>query len=83
MNKRKNIRTKGKLKLSRYFQEFDVGQRVAVVKEHALNPKFPKRLQGRSGVVNGKRGESYIIKIKDINKEKSYIIHPAHLIKLK
>ena len=83
MNKRKNIRTKGKLKLSRYFQEFKQGERVAVVKEHALNPKFPRQLQGRSGVIESKRGGSYLVKIKDLNKEKTYIIHPTHLIKLK
>jgi len=83
MLKRKPIRTKGKIKLSRYFQEFEKGERVAVIRELAINPKFPKQLQGRSGIVESKRGTSYIVKIKDLNKEKSYIIHPAHLKKLK
>ncbi len=83
MLKRKKQREHGKIKLSKYFQKFEKGSRVAVVRELAVQPKFPKKLQGRSGVVQGKRGNSYIVKIKDLNKEKIYIIHPVHLRKLK
>ena len=83
MLKRKKQREHGKIKLSRWFQEFKKGDRVAVVRELAVNPKFPKRLQGKSGVIDGKRGSSYIVKINDLNKEKTYIIHPVHLKKLK
>lgn len=83
MIKRKSIRDKGKIKLSRYFQEFEKGDKVAVIRELALHPKFPKQLQGRSGVIKGKKGNSYIIKMKDLAKEKTYIIHPVHLKKLK
>jgi len=83
MLKRKKQREHGKIKLSRYFQDFKEGDRVAVIRELAMNPKFPKQLQGRSGVVEGKRGSSYIVRIKDINKKKTYIIHPVHLKKLK
>jgi large subunit ribosomal protein L21e len=83
MLKRKSVREKGKLKLSQYFQEFDKGDRVAVKRELSVQPKFPKQLQGRSGVVDGTRGSSYLVKINDMNKEKTYIIHPVHLKKLK
>ena len=83
MIKRKTKREHGKIKLSRYFQEFKQGERVAVIRELALNPKFPKQLQGRAGVIESKRGSAYIVKINDLNKEKTYIIHPAHLKKLK
>ena len=83
MIKRKKQRTKGKIKFSRYFQDFEKGDRVAVVRELAVQPKFPKQLQGRSGVIKSKRGNSYLVKIKDLNKEKTYIIHPVHLKKLK
>jgi len=83
MIKRKNIKTRGKIKFSEYFQEFNDGDRVTVKREHSLQPKFPKTIQGRSGVVSGKRGESYIVKIKDFKMEKSYIIHPIHLRRLK
>ena len=83
MIKRKNIREHGKVGLSKYFQEFKRGERVAVKRELALQPKFPKKLQGRSGIVSGKRGTAYIVKMNDLNKEKTYIIHPVHLRKLK
>lgn len=76
------MRTIGKIKFSRYFQEFKEGDRVTVIRELAVQPKFPKQIQGRSGIIESKRGGSYIVKIKDLNKEKSYIIHPVHLKKL-
>jgi len=83
MSKRKPIRTKGKLPLSKYFQELKEGDFVAVVREASIQSNFPQRLQGRTGVVEGKRGKSYIIKIKDQNKEKKFIIEPIHLKKIK
>jgi len=83
MIKRKSQREHGKIKLSQYFQEFKKGDRVAVKRELAMNPKFPKQLQGRSGVVKSKKGNSYIVQINDLNKEKEYIIHPVHLKLLK
>ena len=83
MIKRKKIREHGKIKLSEYFADFKENDRVAVIRELAVTPKFPKKLQGRSGTVAGKRGRSYLVKINDINKEKTYIIHPVHLRKLK
>ena len=83
MTTRKKLREHGKIKLSNYFQEFKEGERVTVVQELAMNPAFPRKLQGRSGVVVGKQGESYIVDIKDLNKEKTYVVHPAHLRRLK
>lgn len=83
MKKRKLLREHGKIKLSNYFQEFEEGSRVTVIMEKALHPKFPKQIQGRTGVIVGRRGESYLIKMNDLNKEKMYIIHPVHLKKIK
>ena len=83
MVKRKPQREHGKINLSQYFQEFKKGDRVAVKRELSMRPKFPKQLQGRSGVVQSKKGNSYIVKINDLNKEKEYIIHPIHLKLLK
>ena len=83
MSKRKKVRTRGKLKLSRYFQELKKGDIVSVVREPSQRSSFPKRLQGRTGLIENKRGKSFIIKIKDQNKEKIFIIEPIHLKKLK
>ena len=83
MANRKPVRTRGKLQLSRYFQEFKQGDSVTVIAEKSLSPTFPKRLQGRTGKVDKKIGRSYSVKIKDQTKEKDFIISPIHLKKIK
>ncbi len=80
---KKKIRTKGKLQFRRYFQELEKGDSVAIVKELAVQSSFPARLQGRTGLVESKRGKAYIIKIKDQAKEKKFLIEPIHLKKIK
>jgi ribosomal protein L21E len=79
----KKVREKGKIKLNRYFQKFEKGDKVAVVIESSLNFSFPIRLQGRTGEIEDQRGKAYIVKIKDQNLEKRFIIEPVHLKKLK
>lgn len=83
MGKKKPVRTRGKLQLSKYFQKLEKGSSVAVVREPAIQSAFPIRLQGRTGLIEGKRGKAYIIKIKDQNKEKRFLIEPIHLRKIK
>lgn len=83
MVRKKKIRKKGKIQLSRYFQELKDGDSVAVVKEPSIQAKFPERIQGRTGIVEGKRGMSYVIKIKDQEKEKKFLIAPVHLKRIK
>ena len=83
MVRKKKIREKGKLQLSKYFQELNNGDFVAIVKEPSVQAKFPERIQGKTGIVGGKRGMSYIIKIRDQEKEKKFLIAPIHLKKIK
>jgi large subunit ribosomal protein L21e len=83
MVNRKSIRTRGKLQLSKYFQNLKEGDLVSVVVERSEKINFPKRLQGRTGVVVGKRGRANVVKIKDQTKEKEYIINSIHLKKIK
>ncbi len=83
MVKTKKIRTRGKIQLSRYFQDLKEGDRIAVIREHSIDASFPERLQGRTGTVAGKRGRAYIVKIMDHNKEKKFIIGSIHLKKIK
>jgi len=82
MAKSKSIREKGKFQFSRYFQQLEEGDRVAIVKEISMRANFPERLQGQTGVIAGKQGSSYIVKLKEQNKEKVFIIQPIHLKKL-
>ena len=83
MIKRKTVKEKGKLSLSKYFQKFEEGDTVAVVRDQALNPGFPERIQGRTGTVIGTRGCGYIIKLNEGNAVKVHIIRASHLKKLK
>lgn len=76
------VRTRGKIRLSRWFQNIKEGDLVTVARERSLNPSFPERLQGRTGTVIEKRGKAYIVKIMDHDKEKRFIIEPIHLKKI-
>ena len=81
--KKKTIRTRGKIRFSRYFQELKEGDKVSIVKEISMPSNFPDRFQGRTGTINGRRGRSYVVLVKDNDKEKKFIIQPIHLIKIK
>ena len=79
----KKTREKGKIRLSKYFQELKVGDRVSIVREPSQRAGFPERMQGKTGIVEGKRGKAYIVKLKDYIKDKLFIIEPIHLKKIK
>ena len=81
--RRKLVRTRGKLRFSRYFQKLEKGDSVAIVRESAVKSNFPVRLQGKTGLIETKRGRAYMVKIKDCNKEKRFLIEPIHLRKIK
>ena len=82
MANQKNIKSRGKISLSRYFQEFKQGDKVAIVKDLSISSAFPERIQGKSGVILEQKGRAYIVKIKDGNAEKLHIIEQLHLKKL-
>lgn len=82
MGKRKKIKTRGKIQFGRYFKEFGKGDLISVVRESSLNPKFPEKIQGKTGLIKGKRGRAYIVEIKDKSKEKKFLIEPIHLKKM-
>jgi large subunit ribosomal protein L21e len=82
MVKGKRIRQRGKLRLSEYFKKINNNDTVAVIIEKSIKRHFPKRLQGRTGIVTGSRGQFKIVKINDKDSVKTYIIHPIHLKKI-
>jgi large subunit ribosomal protein L21e len=82
MARSKSPRQKGKISLSRYFQKLAEGDRVAIVFERSLQHNIPERMQGRSGIIIGKRGKAVLVKINDQNKDKLFIVEPIHLKKL-
>lgn len=75
----KSPRQKGKISFTRYFQQFKPGDFVAVAKEHSVPFQYSHRLQGRTGKIIEKRGQSYYVEISDLGKPKKYSIKPVHL----
>lgn len=78
----KHPRKRGKISLRKYFQAFKEGEKVAVVTELSQPFGYSKRLQGRTGTIVEKRGDSYKIELSDLGKPKIYFIHPIHLKKI-
>ena len=80
----KERRAKGKISLTRYFQIFNAGDRVALIVEPAVQKgMYDPAFSGKSGTILGKRGRCYEVLIKDINKEKTLIVHPVHMKSIK
>jgi len=77
---RKQLRTRGKISLLRYFQSFSIGDKVHLDVEPSVQKGmyFP-RFIGRSGTIIGKRGKCYEVSVNDLGKEKTLVIHPVHL----
>ena len=82
MIKRKVVREKGKIRLSRYFKNFNEGDKVAVVRELSIPADFPSRIQGRTGEIKGRRGKAYIVDLQDYRQKKTYFIEAVHLKKI-
>jgi large subunit ribosomal protein L21e len=73
-------RNREKTSVNEILQEFKIGVRVVIKPDPSEHRGRPfKRFYGKSGIVSDKRGESYIVKVKDGNKEKEVIASPVHL----
>ncbi len=83
MVRRKKLRSRGKLRFSEYFKRLNLGEKVSISKEKSVKASFPERMQGKTGTVEEKRGKSYVIKVKDKNRDKKFIVNPIHLKKIK
>ncbi len=77
---KKNIREKGKISLSSFFRVFNIGQKVCLNPNSAIQKgSFHPRFHGKIGTVQNKTGKCYLIAIKDKGKEKLLQVHPVHL----
>jgi large subunit ribosomal protein L21e len=78
----KNKSDKGRIFIAKYLQKFKEGDRVLF----SADPSYQKgmyfrRFHGKSGIIKKKQGSCYSIQIRDGNKEKNILVHPAHLRK--
>jgi large subunit ribosomal protein L21e len=69
-----------KFKVTDYIREFKINDRVIIDVNPASQKGMPfQRFQGKIGIVKNKRGDGYVIAVKDGNKEKTVIAKPEHL----
>ena len=79
----KSSRQKGKLSITRYFQELNEGDVVCLQAESSIQSgMYHPRFHGKTGKVISQKGECYYIKINDLGKEKTLVVHPIHLKKM-
>lgn len=81
---RKSPRSRGKISTSRLFQEFKIGEKVRINHEPAIHKGMPHpRYKNLVGTISEKRGDSFVLTIKDGTKTKYLISRPVHLVRLK
>ena len=77
---RKPVREKGKISMTRYFQELKLGERVVLKIDSSVHKgMFWRRFDGKSGIVSGMKGKCYMVNIKDGGKPKTVVAHPVHM----
>jgi len=77
---RKEVRRRGKIGIAKYFQSFNLGDKVCLHVEPAVQKgMYHPRFMGKSGIIKGKRGKCYEISFNDMGKQKTLIVHPVHL----
>ncbi len=72
-----------KFKVTKYLKGFEIGSYVAIVIDPSSQKQPFKRFHGKTGKVIGKRGDAYIVEIKDGDKLKTVFAKPEHLKEIK
>ena len=76
----KDTSKKGKISFTTYFQKFDIGDKVVLKAEPAVQKGlYAMSYYGKMGVIKGQQGRCYEVVIKDGSKQKVLIVHPTHL----
>jgi len=79
----KPLRRKGKLSLTKYFQDFKAGDKVALKAEPAYHKGlYPMKFHGKICMIKGRRGKCYELIAKDGGKTKMLLVHSVHLKKV-
>jgi large subunit ribosomal protein L21e len=78
---RKRVRERGAIPpLSLLLIDYKPGDKVVIKANPAIWAGMPhRRFHGKVGEVVGKRGRSYIVKVRDGNVYKTIIVRPEHL----
>ncbi len=77
---RKNIRARGKISIARYLQQFKIGDRVLLDAEPAVQKgMYHPRYHSLTGIIVGKRGNGYQVRINDNGNVKDIFVIAIHL----
>ena len=81
---RKHPRDRGLSPITKTLQQFEIGEQANIVIDPSVHKGQPHpRFHGLTGKVKGTQGKSYVVNVRDGNKEKELIIRPEHLRKIK
>ena len=79
----KGTRQKGKVRIRAQLQKFEVGEKVLLMPDSSHHHGMPfRRFCGKEGTIVERRGNSYLVRIKDGGKFKKAICGPVHLRKV-
>lgn len=77
---REKFRRTGKTPITDFIRQFNIGDKVVIDINSSSHRGMPfKRFQGLLGLVLERRGNAYVLEIKDGNKPKKVIAKPEHL----
>ena len=81
---RKRTRDGGIKSITRALQQFKEGESVNIVIDSAVHKGMPHiRYHGKTGKIEGKQGNSYVVGINDGKKHKTLVIRSEHLRRVK
>ncbi|MCK5299626.1 MAG: 50S ribosomal protein L21e [Candidatus Aenigmarchaeota archaeon] len=76
-------KSRSRTKITDTLKSIDINDRVVIKIDAGIHGGMPHpRYQGNAGIIAEKRGESYLVNIKDKNKAKTLICRPEHLKKI-
>ncbi len=80
---RKSPRERGMPPVTHTLQEFEIGEKAAIKIDPSIHKGMPhRRFHGLTGTVVEKRGDAYVVEVRDGNKKKKVIARPEHLKKI-
>jgi len=77
---KKRPRARGKIGLSRILRTYNPGEKVTIIIDSSVHKGMPhRRYHGRIGIVQAKRGKSYVVHVVTGSKTKEIIARPEHI----
>ncbi len=76
----KSTQDRGKISIRSFFWDYKDGQNVVLKADTAVQKGlYPAKFHGKAGVICGKVGSCYKVRVMDHSRPKIFIVHPVHL----